>query len=83
MTQYELIIEYLKEYGRIMPAKMAGEIYKDGFFGSETSKRCRELRYKGKLSSYKEGRFEVFKLKPLVLPEARKPFVDTMQNSLL
>ena len=48
-----------------MPAKMAGEVYKGEMLGSETSKRCRELRKAGILESFKEGKFEVFKF-PLV-----------------
>jgi len=44
MTQHELVIEYIKEFGKILPAKMGGRIYKGIMFGSETSKRCRELR---------------------------------------
>jgi hypothetical protein len=31
-------------------------------FGSETSKRCRELRAIGSLKSHGEGKFEVFEL---------------------
>lgn len=73
MTQHQLIIEYIKLNGEILPAKMAGAIFMGTMFGSETSKRCRELRsmVKGKwenpygkqmLDSRKEGRFEVFYL---------------------
>jgi hypothetical protein len=62
MTQPQLIIEYLKEHGSILPAKMAGQIYKETMFGSETSKRCRELRKIGKLRSEGDGRFERFYL---------------------
>lgn len=60
MTQPQLIIEYILEHGSIVPAKVGGSPYKDGFFGSETSKRCRELRKQGRLTSVKEGRFEKF-----------------------
>lgn len=63
MTQAELIIEYIKEFGQITPAKMSGTIYKDEMFGSEVSKRCRELRARGTLESQQIGKFEVFKLK--------------------
>lgn len=69
MTQKQLILEYIKEYGRIMPAKMAGEVYKGEMFGSETSKRCRELRKVGILEGFREGKFEVFKLKPMTTVE--------------
>lgn len=69
MTQHELVIEYIKEFGKIIPAKMGGKIYKDVMFGSETGKRCRELRkgwkkrdgtYYPILNSEDEGRFEVY-----------------------
>jgi hypothetical protein len=69
LTQHELIIKWCKEHGHIIPAKMAGTVYCDVMFGSETSKRCRELRnpidpgnpYKKKvLDSLKEGKFEKF-----------------------
>jgi hypothetical protein len=63
MTQHELIIEYLKEHKTITPAKMGGHIYKDNMFGSECSKRCRELRKKEILESANDGKFEVFYLK--------------------
>ena len=60
MTQKELVIEYIKEFGSILPAKMQGERYKNTIFGSETSKRCRELRQEGELKSKRAGKFEVF-----------------------
>ena len=41
---------------------MAGDIYMGQMFGSETSKRCRELRRDGELISYKLGKFEVYEL---------------------
>lgn len=62
MTQYDLVLSYIKENGSILPAKMAGKQFNEGFFGSETSKRCRELRKQGKLWSGKEGKFERFYL---------------------
>ena len=69
MTQYDLVIEYIKEHGSIVPAKVGGKPYKDGFFGSETSKRCRELRAKGKLLSVKDGKFERFYAVPEPITE--------------
>lgn len=60
MTQKQLILKYVKENGQITPAKMAGRVYAGKMFGSETSKRCRELRKDGVLSSRPVGRFEVF-----------------------
>jgi hypothetical protein len=69
MTQYELIIEYCKEFGEIMPAKLYGFKYKDGMMGSELSKRCRELRRERILNSRKDGRFEVFWLEGMKQPQ--------------
>lgn len=60
MTQKELVLEYIKEYGQIIPAKQHGVSYKGGFLGSELSRRCRELRAEGKLLSRGEGKFEVY-----------------------
>lgn len=65
MKQSELVIEWVREFGDITPALMAGRIYKDTMFGSETSKRCRELRTKGVLDSRKDGKFEIFFLKEI------------------
>lgn len=61
-TQKELVIEYVKTFGEIVPAKIGGKQWNGGFFGSETSKRCRELRHTGELLSHKEGKFEVYTL---------------------
>lgn len=58
MTQHTLILEWIKEHGSILPAKMSGKTYLGTMFGSETSKRCRELRLKGQLISKKDGKFE-------------------------
>ena len=60
ITQQKLIIEWLKENKSILPAKIGGHIYKGVMFGSETSKRCRELRAKGILRSEVAGKFERF-----------------------
>ena len=60
MTQHELVLAWIKEHGSILPAKMSGIVYLGEMFGSETSKRCRELRKKGKLRGEKDGRFERF-----------------------
>lgn len=69
MTQHQLVKDWIIENGSILPAKMAGKVYKDTMFGSETSKRCRELRKKGTLISIKEGRFERFFMKEETIPE--------------
>jgi hypothetical protein len=66
ITQKELIIRYLEENEFIIPAKMGGREWNGGFFGSETPKRCRELRQEGILESepYEENpKFEKFYLK--------------------
>lgn len=60
MTQPQLVIEYIKDRGSILPAKLGGVVYLGTMFGSETTKRCRELRKKGVLFSQKEGKFERF-----------------------
>lgn len=51
LNQKDAILEYIKEYGSFLPAKMSGRVYKDVMFGSEVSKRCRELRKKGEVYS--------------------------------
>ncbi len=71
MTQHQMVMEWVRLNGEILPAKMAGVVFMGQMFGSETSKRCRELRnpiqgvwknpYGRKmLDSRKEGRFESF-----------------------
>lgn len=67
LTQHQLIIEYIKEHGSILPAKDHGFAYKQGFLGSELSKRCRELRKKGILYSIRDGKFERFYLDKEIL----------------
>lgn len=46
-----------------MPAKMAGSIFMKTMFGSETGRRARQLRAKGILNSFRDGRFQVYFLK--------------------
>ncbi|MFA5011167.1 MAG: hypothetical protein WC644_04360 [Ignavibacteria bacterium] len=60
MEQWKLVIEYVKEFGKITPAKLSDRKYKEGFFGSETPKRCRELLAKGLLHRKKDGKFKTF-----------------------
>jgi len=69
LTQHQLIIEYCKTFGSILPAKISGTVFIGQMFGSEISKRCRDLRdpnspdnpYKRQiLDSEKDGRFEKF-----------------------
>lgn len=59
-TQYQIIKDWIAQHGSILPAKMSGTIFEDTMFGSEVSKRCRELRKMGLLRSEKEGKFERF-----------------------
>ena len=79
MTQHNLIKEYILEHGSILPAKLTGHIYKETMFGSEISKRCRELRKKGILTSVKDGKFERFYL----IPQWQPTDEEHRQNSLL
>ena len=74
MTQKQLVMAWVEEHGSITPAKMAGTIYNDTMFGSETSKRCRELRSEGKLTSETQGKFEVFYL---VIPKEKYTGAET------
>lgn len=60
MTQKQLIIQYIKDHGSILPARMSGKVYMKTMFGSEVSRRCRELRAEGVLTSKGEKRFERF-----------------------
>ena len=60
-TQYDLIFKWFKKHKSITPAKVGGTTYYSGFFGSEISRRCRELRSIGILDSFRE-----------VLPTGRK-----------
>jgi len=51
LTQKELVLSWVKEHGYIIPARMAGRIYRDHMFGSETSRQCRYLRSNETLDS--------------------------------
>lgn len=73
-------MEYINLHGSILPAKIAGQIFQasDGekyMFGSETSKRCRELRKSGQLTSHREGKFEVY-----TIPEPIRAFDSFFNN---
>lgn len=84
LTQKRLILYWLAEVGSITPAVMAGRIYRGQMFGSETSKRCREMRKAGLLESHAKDKFEVFTIKPL--PPAVKPMptkTEGIQDKLL
>lgn len=61
MTQHQLVRQWIFEHGSITPAVMSGKVYYDTMFGSQTDKRCRELRKTKELDSAKnEKGFEVF-----------------------
>lgn len=62
MTQKQLILEYIRTYGSFTPAKMSGVVFMGKMFGSESSRRCRELREEGELLSEPKGRFETYYL---------------------
>lgn len=91
MTQKELIIKYIQEHGSILPAKLGGELYLGIMFGSETTKRCRELRAKNVLHSRPEGKFERFYFtdwyqeanKPRVYRPATAEELERMKQSSL
>lgn len=90
MTQHELIIEYIRLKGYIIPAKLSDveRRFRGDFIGSQADKRCREMRkqiqgewknpYGRKmLDSEKEGKFEKFFLIPSETsnPAPPKPFM--------
>lgn len=58
LTQHELILSYIEEFGEFKPARMCGFVYKGQMFGSECGRRCRELREAGKVLSEPDGKFE-------------------------
>lgn len=63
ISQKDLVYQYIQEFGSLLPAKISGYIYKGVMFGSETSKRCREMRKAGTLRSEpdkKQPKFERF-----------------------
>ena len=60
MTQRELAIAYIQEFGSIVPARMTGKVFMGTLFGSEISRACRSLRAKGDLASMRFGKFEKF-----------------------
>lgn len=90
LSQKALCIRWIEEHGYILPAKMAGKIYYDTMFGSESSKRCRELRDKFILDSapfpdnpkfemfYKRGQPPAFLHKP---QEIAQPVFNTQLYS--
>ena len=62
MTQKQLLIEYIREHGSVVPARLGGEVYLGKMFGSEITRRARELREAGVLQSEPSGKFERFYL---------------------
>ena len=75
MTQKQLIMAYVREYGSIIPAKISGEMFMGKMFGSESSRRCRELRESGQLKSEGMGKFEKFYLPQIIQVEERTNMV--------
>lgn len=61
-TQSQIVLLWTLRYKEILPAKMSGNIFLRTMFGSETSKRCRELRAIGWLDSHRKGKFTIFTL---------------------
>ena len=59
-TQKEAVMEYVDFNGSIIPAKMIGKTWNGLFFGTEITRRCRELRQSGFFKSEREGKFEKF-----------------------
>lgn len=87
LTQHKIITEYVREHGSITPAKLNDSLraYRGEWIGSQADKRCRELREKGILISHKEGKYEVFTLKPPEIKIEVSPFkfrLDNKQNNL-
>lgn len=78
MTQKQIILEYIDLHGSILPAKMAGQVFKGVMFGSETSKRCRELRKAGYLLSHREGKFEVYMRRVVSVDPIFQPLMDNL-----
>lgn len=57
-----MVLRFIHHIGKMKPAILGGIRYQGQIFGSETSKRCRELRALGLLDSHKEGKFAIFTL---------------------
>lgn len=74
LTQKDLVLKYIREFGSILPAKKGGDIYLGEMFGSETSKRCREMRREGILVSSPDEsnpKFERFFINPNWDPQGK------------
>lgn len=59
--QKQWIVDYIKAYGSVTPALMGGRVWNGSIWPSQGDKRCRELRKAGILTSYFNGKYEVFK----------------------
>jgi len=57
VTQKDLALAFIKEFGGIVPAKMSGKVYRGIMFGHSIDVRCRELRSDGFLMDHPEGKF--------------------------
>lgn len=60
ITQKHLILNWIDLHGYIVPAKMSGKVFEGTMFGSETSRRCREMRKAGILGNDGAGKFARF-----------------------
>ena len=95
LTQHALIIEYVKESGSIVPARMSGRVYRGVMFGNETIRRCQELaepverkrsnvmKYPSLVYAENEGRFVRFRLAPTItLPPPFPPLAPAKAEAL-
>lgn len=62
MSEKQALYDYIKTFGECIPAKLHGKVWQGHFFGSEITRRARDLRKEGKVVSEKEGKFEKFYL---------------------
>ena len=62
-SQRQLLLEIIKQNKEVIPAKLCGNFYLGQIFGSDITRRARELREKGILDSREEGQFTVFFIK--------------------
>lgn len=75
MTEGDAIMNYVRQYGAITPARMHAKVYNGHFFGSEVTRQCRYLRAQGQLASRRVGKFTEFFL-PHDAPKPEKRYVN-------
>lgn len=78
ITQKQLILNWIDEHEYIIPAKMCGLIYNGIMFGSDSPKRCREMRQSGILESAPDEnpKFERFFRKQKTDIWSKKHFIN-------